>query len=296
MQLNGDDMSELVSYKVMPVWDKSSLPSMFQERHNTKEGTYAQLRVLKGNLDFIIFSDDGREQQFTFDVNHQPPLIDPQVWHRISSCSDDMQCQLSFLCDPEIKFYKEYGLTIPHSEVRYLCENNLSQPGKVLDLGSGRGRNSFYLAQKGYDVTAVDINAQHIQAIDFVKKQSGIENIKTAIYDINSHQIKGDYDLIISTVVLMFLQRENIASVIADMQAHTLPGGINLIVCPVETPDAPVEFIPFKSYLKSGELTEYYKDWDILKYNEDLGHLHKTDDKGNRIGLNFATLIAKKKN
>lgn len=295
MQLKGDDMSELVCYKTMPVWDKASLPLMFQERHNTKEDTYAQLRVLKGTLDFVIFSEDGSEQKFTFDINNQPPIIEPQVWHRISDCSDDMQCQLSFLCHSDIKFYKEYGLTIPHSEVRFLCENNLSQPCKTLDLGSGRGRNSFYLALQGYDVTAVDINPQHIQAIEFVKKQAGIENIKTAIYDINSHQIKDDYDLIISTVVLMFLQRERIADVIANMQAHTLPGGVNVIVCAAETPDAPLDLIPFKCFLKAGELHEYYKDWEILKYNENPGHLHRTDAQGNRIKLNFATLIAKKR-
>ncbi|EKT65133.1 SAM-dependent methyltransferase TehB [Providencia burhodogranariea] len=295
MQLKGDDMSELVCYKTMPVWDKASLPVTFQERHNTKEDTYAQLQILTGSLDFVIFADDGSEQHFTFNTDNQPPIIEPQVWHRISACSDDMQCQLSFLCDPDIKFYKEYGLTIPHSEVRYLCENNLSQLGKALDLGSGRGRNSFYLALKGYDVTAVDINAQHIQAIEIVKKQANIENIKTAVYDINSHQITGEYGLIISTVVLMFLQRENIAEIVANMQEHTLVGGINLIVCPVETQDAPLDLLPFKCFLKQGELQAYYKDWEILKYNENPGHLHRTDAQGNRIKLNFATLIAKKK-
>ena len=295
MQLIGDDMNELVSYKTMPVWNKTSLPLMFQERHNTKEDSYAQLEILQGSLDFIIFGEDDSEQHFTFDVNNQPPIIEPQVWHRISACSDDMQCQLSFLCQPELEFFKEYGLTTPHSEVRYLCEQKLSTPCKTLDLGSGRGRNSFYLALQGYDVTAVDINEQHIQAIEFVKKQSGVDNINTAVYDINRHQIQGDYDLIISTVVLMFLQRDKIANVIADMQDHTLAGGINVIVCPVETPDAPLDLVPFKCFLKPGELQECYKDWEILKYNENPGHLHKTDAQGNRIKLNFATLIAKKK-
>ena len=38
-----------------------------------------------------------------------------------------------------------------------------------------------------------------------------------------------------------------------------------------------------------------YKEWEIIKYNENPGHLHKTDANGNRIALNFATLIARKK-
>ncbi|HHR5803629.1 TPA: SAM-dependent methyltransferase TehB [Providencia alcalifaciens] len=295
MQLKGDSMTDLVCYKTMPVWDKASIPLMFQDRHNTKEDTFAQLKVLQGSLDFIIFGDDGSEQKFTFDTQNQPPVIQPQVWHRIADCSDDLRCQLSFLCRPEIAFYKQYDLSIPHSEVRYLCENNLAKPCKVLDLGSGRGRNSFYLAQQGYDVTAVDINQNHIQAIETVKQQSGIENIHTALYDINTHQIQGDYDLIISTVVLMFLQRDKIADIVADMQSHTLSGGINIVVCAVETPDAPLDRVPFTCFLKPGELQQYYQDWEILKYNENPGHLHRTDAQGNRIKLNFATLIAKKK-
>ena len=171
----------------------------------------------------------------------------------------------------------------------------MTKPGKTLDLGSGRGRNSFFLAQLGYDVTAMDINPQHIQAIEDVKAAAGISNIRTQVYDINQHALQDDYDIIISTVVLMFLKRENIAAIIADMQAHTRPDGYNLIVCPVETENMPYDELPFDCFLKPGELSGYYADWDILKYNENPGHLHRTDAAGNRIRLNFATLIARKK-
>ena len=32
--------------------------------------------------------------------------------------------------------------------------------------------------------------------------------------------------------------------------------------------------------------------WDLLKYNEDVGELHRTDENGNRIKLRFATMLA----
>ena len=32
-------MEQLICYKQMPVWTKETLPQMFQEKHNTKEGT-----------------------------------------------------------------------------------------------------------------------------------------------------------------------------------------------------------------------------------------------------------------
>ena len=35
--------------------------------------------------------------------------------------------------------------------------------------------------------------------------------------------------------------------------------------------------------------------WEFIKYNEDLGRLHKVDENGNRIQLQFATMLAKKK-
>ncbi len=57
----------------------------------------------------------------------------------------------------------------------------------------------------------------------------------------------------------------------------------------------PYDELPFDCFLKPGELSGYYADWDILKYNENPGHLHRTDAAGNRIRLNFATLIARKK-
>jgi len=45
---------------------------------------------------------------------------------------------------------------------------------------------------------------------------------------------------------------------------------------------------------KENELKEYYRDWELVKYNEDFGQLHKTDANGNRFKLRFATMLAKK--
>lgn len=139
----------------------------------------------------------------------------------------------------------------------------------------------------------MDINPQYINAIEMIKKSADIKRIKTAIYDINDRTLTENYDMIISTVVLMFLQRNKIAKIIEDMQNHTNAGGYNLIVCAVETDNIPYQILPFASFLAPNELINYYKEWEIIKYNEDLGHLHKTDKFGDRIKLNFATLIAR---
>lgn len=91
----------------------------------------------------------------------------------------------------------------------------------------------------------------------------------------------------------MFLHEEVIPDVIENMQSHTAPGGYNLIVAAMSTEDAPCP-VNFPFTFKEDELLEYYDGWDILKYNEDFGELHKTDENGNRLRFRFATLLAKK--
>ena len=188
-------------------------------------------------------------------------------------------------------FTEKYGLTRTHSEVLYSAE--IVKPGKTLDLGCGNGRNSLYLAANGYDVTAWDKNPMSIDNIERIKAEEGIDNLHTAIKDLNNLSFDGEYDFILSTVVLMFLEAKTIPGLIANMQRCTTPGGYNLIVAAMDTADYPCT-VGFPFAFRSGELSNYYEGWELLKYNEDVGELHRTDENGNRIKLRFATMLARK--
>ncbi|MGX2968911.1 SAM-dependent methyltransferase TehB [Ursidibacter sp. B-7004-1] len=285
-------MQELICYKQMPVWTKESLPQMFQEKHNTKVGTWAKLTILKGAIKYYELTEEGSiVSEEVFDVNHQRPFVEPQVWHKVEALTDDLECQLAFYCKPEDYFAKKYNLTTTHSEV--LNTINYIQQGKALDLGCGRGRNALYLNLLGFDVTAVDHNQESIDFLNYMIEKEGATQIQTGVYDINQADIQGEYDLIISTVVMMFLNRERIPAIIENMQRNTKIGGYNLIVCAMNTEKHPCT-MPFSFTFKEGELKNYYQGWELVKYNEDLGHLHKTDANGNRIQLQFATMLAKK--
>ncbi|UFM67512.1 tellurite resistance methyltransferase TehB [Leclercia adecarboxylata] len=188
-------------------------------------------------------------------------------------------------------FTEKYGMTRTHSEVVYSA--GIVKPGKTLDLGCGNGRNSLYLAANGFDVTAWDKNANSIDNIESIKAKEGITNLQTAIQDLNTLRFDGEYDFILSTVVLMFLQAETIPGLIDNMQRCTKPGGYNLIVAAMDTEDYPCN-VGFPFAFKTGELSGYYAGWEQLKYNENVGELHRTDAQGNRIKLRFATLLARK--
>ncbi|WP_312272803.1 tellurite resistance methyltransferase TehB [Pseudescherichia sp.] len=188
-------------------------------------------------------------------------------------------------------FTEKYGLTRTHSEV--LAASARVSPGKTLDLGCGNGRNSLYLAANGYSVTAWDKNPMSIANIERIKAAEGLTNLEIATVDLNALSFEGEYDFILSTVVMMFLEPQTIPGLIANMQRTTVPGGYNLIVAAMDTDDFPCT-VGFPFAFKTGELAEYYTGWEVVKYNEDVGELHRTDANGNRIRLRFATLLARK--
>lgn len=63
----------LLCYKKLPVWNRDGVPAMFQEKHNTKAGTWAKLTILAGEMDFLILDEAGNtveKHQFSCDSNH----------------------------------------------------------------------------------------------------------------------------------------------------------------------------------------------------------------------------------
>ena len=283
---------KLIAYKRMPLWTKDTMPEAVQRKHNTKVGTWGKITVLKGKLKFVELTEDGEEvASHVFEAGADNPMAQPQAWHRVEALTDDVEWFLEFYCEPKDYFHKKYNSNPVHSEVLEAMES--LSPGKALDLGCGQGRNALFLAQHGFEVTAVDQNELALEILQSIVEQEDLE-MTVGLYDINSANLKQSYDLIVSTVVLMFLQADRIPAIIRNMQDQTNPGGYNLIVCAMDTEDYPCQ-VPFSFTFKEGELADYYKDWELVKYNENPGHLHRRDENGNRIALRFATMLAKKK-
>lgn len=283
---------KLIAYKRLPLWTKDTMPEAVQRKHNTKVGTWGKITVLKGKLKFVELTEDGEEvASHVFEAGADNPMAQPQAWHRVEALTDDVEWFLEFYCEPKDYFPKKYNSNPVHSEVLEAMES--LSPGKALDLGCGQGRNALFLAQHGFEVTAVDQNELALEILQSIVEQEDLE-MTVGLYDINSANLRQSYDLIVSTVVLMFLQADRIPAIIRNMQDQTNLGGYNLIVCAMDTEDYPCQ-VPFSFTFKEGELADYYKDWELVKYNENPGHLHRRDENGNRIALRFATMLAKKK-
>lgn len=178
-----------------------------------------------------------------------------------------------------------YGLSPTHSEVVEACK--IIEPCDTLDMGCSNGRNTVYLGQRGFTVTAVDNNPSAIDMVQSIINEEGMSNIKAQVYDINNANLGEDYSFITCTVTLMFLDPARVDVIIANMQKRTLASGYNLIVCAMSTEENPCP-VPFPYTLKAGQLREAYEGWELIKYNEDVGTMH------NGAKLQFATILAKK--
>ena len=241
-------MQDLVMYKRMPIWTAETMPEAVQRRHNTKVGTWGKITVLTGELKFIEMTEDGEElAEHIFKAGEDNPYAQPQAWHRVEALTDDLEWYLEFNCLPQDYYAKKYGLTPVHSE------------------GCGQGRNALFLDQLGFDVTAVDVNPLSLNNLASIIEEEDL-NMLAGTYDINSANLTQKYDFIVSTVVFMFLNRERVPEIIRNMQEQTNPGGYNLIVCAMDTESHPCH-MPFSFTFKEGELREYYKDWEFIKYN-----------------------------
>ena len=164
----------------------------------------------------------------------------------------------------------------------------------ILDLGVGDGKDAVYLSKKGFSVLGIDYSKLGISRLKKNAKKSNVK-VKTKIIDIKNFVSTKKYSAIFSLDTLNFLKRGDIKNITKKMKDHTLDGGINVIrVVNVNDPGFK-ESRYKKSYFKKNELKEFYKDWKIIHYKENISEpeKHGKDDEWHRQG--FSEIISMKK-
>lgn len=161
---------------------------------------------------------------------------------------------------------KPHDLTI--KSIQYL-----SVPSKVLDLGCGEGKDSFYLAKKGFNVTSVDISVVGINKLQNCSIKNKLK-IDAKISDINSFLKKcNNFDAIYCINILQFINKKDIISTIDKIKSKTKSKGLNVIASFIAENDEQKKKIMSKSRYSFDreELKNLYKNWKIIFYLEKLG-------------------------
>ena len=151
----------------------------------------------------------------------------------------------------------------PSQEIRDVA-SDLRPGATVLDLGCGEGRNALFLAESGFDVTAVDISETGIRKLNALAQESEL-NIHSEVADMRDCQFSHSFDLIVSHGCLHLIEREAGQRLIPLLKAHTNPGGINIVgvfTDRIPPPDDLREFC--LGLFREGELFSVYSDWEVL--------------------------------
>ncbi|MBU2665598.1 class I SAM-dependent methyltransferase [Actinoplanes bogorensis] len=101
-------------------------------------------------------------------------------------------------------------------------------PGRALDLGCGEGGDAIWLAQQGWQVTAVDISGVALSRAQQHAAERGIETIDFRKHDLATDFPDGTYDLV-SAQFLHFWEAFDREAILRRAAAAVAPGGILLI-------------------------------------------------------------------
>lgn len=100
-------------------------------------------------------------------------------------------------------------------------------PGRALDLACGEGRNALWLAEQGWDVTAVDFADAGVDKGRRLGDERGIA-VDWQVADVTTWRPVAPFDLVV--VFYLQLPAEEMADVLAMAADAVAPGGTFLLV------------------------------------------------------------------
>ena len=167
----------------------------------------------------------------------------------------------------------EHATKEPSPLIRTAIKN--LKPGRALDIACGVGRHAIFLAECGWQVTAVDSSRVGIEILQQRAREAGVA-VEARVADLEAGEFQiepGTYDLI---CVFYYLQRDLFSAI----RAAVKPGGT--VVAAIHLNDGKQDAKPANPafLLERGELKQLFADWEITYYREgesdEGGHHHDT--------------------
>jgi len=149
--------------------------------------------------------------------------------------------------------------------------------GKALDIGSGRGRNSIYMAQNGFaHVVGVEIVDYAINQARQSVNELGLQDKITFINESVGNQLPFEdqsFDLIVDMMVMHLLNPEERTNYFTEIQRLLKPGGFFVFYTIAAESKAAKELFESNpgpeehSYIipQSGMVEKAFTDWELAK-------------------------------
>jgi SAM-dependent methyltransferase len=114
----------------------------------------------------------------------------------------------------------------PSSELTRILREFEFQPGRVLELGCGTGTNAIFLAQEGFDVTAVDVSPLAIDEARVKVRAAGV-GARLLVADLlQLPELGPPFAFVFDRGVYHAVRRENLPGFLDTLNRATAAGGL----------------------------------------------------------------------
>lgn len=109
-------------------------------------------------------------------------------------------------------------------ELKKVLQEQDIQPGRALELGCGTGTNAIYLAQKGFDVTAVDVSERALE-MAVMQSQRASTNVSFVLQDVcNMHLAFEPFDFVFDRGCYHCARKIDLPGFLETVKRLTKPG------------------------------------------------------------------------
>ncbi len=138
---------------------------------------------------------------------------------------------------------------------------SLLKPGSVLDIACGEGRNSIFLSQKGFKVSAIDFSEIALNRLRKISNENNL-NIETIEMDLDYNDSFKKLKKFDNIIIIHFKLRDDLLELIPSLLSKS---GI-FLYCIFNQRQLEIRTFPREFCLKEGELVD--KKWalKLLKY------------------------------
>jgi len=116
----------------------------------------------------------------------------------------------------------------PSAELIRVLDEGLIRPGMALDVGCGTGADAVYMAQKGFEVTAVDISPLAIERAHLLAEQVGVP-VRFVLEDVFEFARTGEsFEFVYDSGFYHFVRRYDLSRFLDLLWRVTRPGSYYL--------------------------------------------------------------------